>query len=1139
MHTTDQTLGMDLKQQLEASIQAMKGGKYEGAADLFEKLDKEEISRSEYATAAYDWVFQLSQVLAFASIDETILDRLYTEFESKESVEKEQFIDVWVKKTKDLLKKVTTAQNRLEEQGEKKVDYIYKPVSFNAVEDLDFKEYEDIGKYFTPTTSTVIKEMTDLTGDTYEKVVGFPAKWAPSFIVCSSSGTGKTQLPFSLNIPLLYFCCENAANPTNPTNSQQIYTIYSEISEYFMKLLNADFLMFIKALKEFINNNNDIEDSPKKQDTKNSSKLENSQPQQKVNAKKLTKDEILGKIAEYSLNCFTIRYLRKVPCKYRSISFLIKLIEKIRAIEAENERSSRESGKKYSPTIWPKLQLSLKDGDEIIPDEQTINESKEILYKMYSGKTDTKPEETSEGMILRKSVIGSEKESKESKRDPKFNLPLIFLDEFNVNSDTDPKSKAMFAFYRNIIRTCWLIPVLMGTNSQITNVITAGTASGSKEFIWAHIFYQLPEYPQKLFNENVHNVEGLSPQGCKVLKSLYPFLKKERPLFVQSIFKNLSSYLRELDTESKSIIPWFRHILSKFRSAFSVRKSKNFDNFYAHQVQFFLNAYKYSYNTGKTVCPTLIHSHLAYLTPPAHIDPECTKSYFDIYQIGETVQYQFKNENSEGFRKYKPNARFPKFEEEPFTCMAFSQNNSEYFCSFRNYYSFEKPSECFTAFQAFTQGNTISNDVQSNCGVPKEFDGSKLEQIVSVAFMTSSHTKFLEGMPFEEWFKYFIQQLACYTSNKFEKPKSITFDSKFKLKNFIVPYFAFDCAKWPKRLLKLLKNDVCYLGTYSGAFRESRDLSATTELYKGDFGFKSKKLKISKRKQDSKNEQDLVDEGFPDDGQDSDNEKDIMEISSLGKFDKTEAGESEEMEYLQHNSNSNDQAVQMQPGTSKTRKRRGLSIDSSEQIAPKSTEMFRKGSGRRKILSVECKLHQSKLFRSHIKKIILKMKSAGLQSKFNFIIAPNISDEIEFFFDPEYKVKEERINRLKKQEKSSNLTNRMEQLTLNPNTVEDSAENIPDEEPFSEVKQLETHLEDKLPYDDISIFRLKRDPSEFSNEIWQHLNPRSYYTCPRFELKLVRVYNWDIVPEAVFILIDLTEIHGAKHLDNCTMYFTK
>ena len=1145
LHTTDQTLGMDLKEQLEVSIRNMEGEKYKGAKKLFEEVVKvlessqplsDAITNDTVATA-YNWVEELKHSWWNAKKDKALRSLLLNEFGTPEwKLNEYREFTSWFDKTKDLLEKISETKRDLKEKQKKEDAFIYKP-EYSA-DDTTLEGYVDIGTYLTSETSVVIKEMTELTETTYKNIINNPSDIPPSFIVCSSSGTGKTQLPFSLEIPLLYFCCEYTGC------DQKIYQVFEKVSKYFMKLLDSDFSTYIEALAKDPESISRFLGISSEQIMENSSsENDDIQSLQIADAKQSVKDQICRKIAKYSLNCFTFDCLKEVTCEYRTLFFLIQLIEKIIALEEKNKKSTAGN---YSPTIWPKLQLSLNEDDKFTLGKLDIKKSRMELRKIYSD-------------VL--------------KRDPKFNLPLIFLDEFNVSTNKNPESTARYAFYRNIIRACGLIPVLTGTNSQITNVITAGTASGKEAIIWAHIFYKLPEYPRELFEKNVANVDGLSPSGRDMLIHLFPLLHQERPLFVQSIFKKIDYDLKELNAKSKSIISWLKYIISKFRTAFSVRKIDDMSDFHNHQIQFFINSYYRSFNKGKDLPPYPIHSYLAYLTPPEDIHPKCEKSYFDVYQLGKKVKYYRMVNGSRGYSNYKPNARFPKFKKQLLTCMAFSQNNTEDSCSFKKSCPSEDTPEFFTTFQALTDIQQSLYNSQSKRGVQYELNGSILEQIVSTAFMISSHTNFLTGMPFEEWFKYFIQQLACYSSNEFAVPEPITFDSKFKFKNFIVPYFAFDCANWPKVFVDLLPNNTCCLGTYSGAFRESRDLSATTELYKGDFGFKSKKLKISKRKQDSKNEQDLVDEGFPDDGQDSDNEKDIMEISSLGKFDKTEAGESEEMEYLQHNSNSNDQAVQMQPGTSKTRKRRGLSTNSSVLISPKSTEMLQKETGKKEIFSVECKLHESELYRSDIKKIIMKITSAGLHRIFNFIIAPSISDQIEFFFDPEYKVKEERIKQLKKQKKSPNLTNTMEQLTLNPDTVEDSTENIPDEVLDSEVKQLETQLEDKIPYDDISIFRLETKPksttaAEKSTTVEEKsateagkstteagksttvdeksttaaeklLLSSCHYTSSQSKLHLTPVYNCDIVPKAVFILIELTEIHGKEHLNDCLMYFKK
>ncbi len=82
-------------------------------------------------------------------------------------------------------------------------------------------------------------------------------------------------------------------------------------------------------------------------------------------------------------------------------------------------------------------------------------------------------------------------------------LPLIFLDEFNVLKSSKRKERAQYSFYRNVFRMAKLIPVLMGTNAHIANMITTGKDSGLKNMVWAFIFHKLPSYPMSVLTESV------------------------------------------------------------------------------------------------------------------------------------------------------------------------------------------------------------------------------------------------------------------------------------------------------------------------------------------------------------------------------------------------------------------------------------------------------------------------------------------------------------------------------------------------------------------------------------------------------------------------------------------------------------
>ena len=72
-----------------------------------------------------------------------------------------------------------------------------------------------------------------------------------------------------------------------------------------------------------------------------------------------------------------------------------------------------------------------------------------------------------------------------------------------VNENTTPEERARYSFYRNMIRACKLIPVLMGTNSQITNTVTAGKGSGCVPSHWAYVFYKLPAYPDSQLKDKL------------------------------------------------------------------------------------------------------------------------------------------------------------------------------------------------------------------------------------------------------------------------------------------------------------------------------------------------------------------------------------------------------------------------------------------------------------------------------------------------------------------------------------------------------------------------------------------------------------------------------------------------------------
>ena len=86
----------------------------------------------------------------------------------------------------------------------------------------------------------------------------------PFIFICTSSGTGKTQLPFSIDIPLIYLVFNEkiVRGPQNFSDlsgkpNQHIYLYYTDISQCFLSCLEKDYNSIMRSPEneEFRKNN--------------------------------------------------------------------------------------------------------------------------------------------------------------------------------------------------------------------------------------------------------------------------------------------------------------------------------------------------------------------------------------------------------------------------------------------------------------------------------------------------------------------------------------------------------------------------------------------------------------------------------------------------------------------------------------------------------------------------------------------------------------------------------------------------------------------------------------------------------------------------------------------------------------------
>jgi hypothetical protein len=92
---------------------------------------------------------------------------------------------------------------------------LYQPDP-EAIENQELKTYVSRATYCKQEAETqaVVNEFEQLVGRVYEQKKQY-SKEIPFIFVCSSSGMGKTQLPFTLSSPVIYFTYR-------PTDSQGI-----------------------------------------------------------------------------------------------------------------------------------------------------------------------------------------------------------------------------------------------------------------------------------------------------------------------------------------------------------------------------------------------------------------------------------------------------------------------------------------------------------------------------------------------------------------------------------------------------------------------------------------------------------------------------------------------------------------------------------------------------------------------------------------------------------------------------------------------------------------------------------------------------------------------------------------------------
>lgn len=114
-----------------------------------------------------------------------------------------------------------------------------------------------------------------------------------------------------------------------------------------------------------------------------------------------------------------------------------------------------------------------------------------------------------------------------------FELPIVFLDEFNVSGSY--YDTALMVLARNLFRAAKVRTVVMGTDANASNLFRLGRSMSRSDslHVWVYIWTALPPYPDSMLIQGRKKHLACAALPFKpTIELLYELVKTERPLII-------------------------------------------------------------------------------------------------------------------------------------------------------------------------------------------------------------------------------------------------------------------------------------------------------------------------------------------------------------------------------------------------------------------------------------------------------------------------------------------------------------------------------------------------------------------------------------------------------------------------------
>eukprot|EP00301_Raphidiophrys_heterophryoidea_P008616 c13163_g3_i2.p1 GENE.c13163_g3_i2~~c13163_g3_i2.p1 ORF type:complete len:635 (-),score=150.27 c13163_g3_i2:462-2366(-) len=367
--------------------------------------------------------------------------------------------------------------------------------------------------------------------------------------------------------------------------------------------------------------------------------------------------------------------------------------------------------------------------------------------------------------------------------------PLLFIDETPV---AEGKHTKTISFLRNLCRVIGVLPVLMGTDSTLANIVVTNAHSrGSEGELWCRVIVDLPATLAENFPITFVSKASFKRFLTQEIKSVRPWLAHLMARWIQSN----KELLQDPEKSDSDLLDSLREFVAGkvFTSKPSMLQSTR------PQVCFFLAMYFFGQSTLGLMPDKyrLITSHFADLVVDRNHPASRNDMDLEFSSLGLMTCTQ---------KMFAPLSKFRTAKEECLPHLALTGTPN--FPAFQMRTKHDENLHRVTARIAYNCAISESNEPDLGNPLARQRDGNYLEALFAMAACVASHCNGVRGCSLDDFLRGFMSELQAtkyVASREFDQGGAYSVIKQFQECNssFKIPYLSLPNNAWPQHLLDL------------------------------------------------------------------------------------------------------------------------------------------------------------------------------------------------------------------------------------------------------------------------------------------------------------------------------------------------